>query len=147
MEKKSFFANTLLMLLLVCFVSGCNSDENTSNNFSGYEDVKIQPVDKNGDLYRSWYVNTNTVHVSSDTIFNNEKAIIAHFSDAVSTYNVIKLIGNNYSYDPVNLPDEYNIEGLEIVFSGEVRNCDVCDRAHLPLFLSDLKVKKGGVIK
>lgn len=137
MKKKLFFANTLLMLLLVCFVSGCNSDD-----FSGYEDVKIQPIDKNSDLYRSWYVNTNTVHVSSDTIFNNEKAIIVPFSDAVSTYNVIKLIGNNYSYDPVNLPGEYNIEGLEIVFSGEVRNCDVCDRAHLPLFLSNLKVKK-----
>jgi len=142
MEKKLFHANILLMLLLVCFVSGCNSDD-----FSGYEDVKIQPIDKNSDLYRSWYVSTNTVHVNSVAIFNNEKAIIVPFSDAVSTYNVIKLIGNNHSYYPVNLPDEYNIGGLEIVFSGEIRNCDVCDRAYLPLFLSALKVKKGGVIK
>ncbi len=36
------------------------------------------------------------------------------------------------------MPDEYRIEGVEIVFSGERMNCDTWDVNALPLFLTEL---------
>ena len=49
---------------------------------------------------------------------------------------------------PVNMPEEYRVEGVEIVFSGERINCDTWDVGSLPVILTDLKVKKrSGVIK
>ncbi|MCD7848567.1 MAG: hypothetical protein LUH63_01800 [Parabacteroides sp.] len=49
---------------------------------------------------------------------------------------------------PLNMPEEYKVEGIEIVFSGETRDHPLIDLSGLPLILTDLKVKKNsGVIK
>lgn len=120
------------------FLGGCGSDINPL----AYEEVKLPPLtEEQKALYEkeSTYV---------DKVYKNQKGIMAIRKD--NLYPKIRPLPSDEDYymplSPLNMPEEYRVEGLEIIFSGERINCDVWDVNSLPIVLTRLWVKKNNQI-
>lgn len=129
----------LLLFVSMFFAGGCSSDFNPLD----YVEVKLPPL---SDEQRAFcYAEGNYV----DKVYKNQKGIMAIRGD--DPYVRIRLLPSDSEYymplSPVNMPEEYRIEGIEIVFSGERINCDLWDVGALPVILTDLRIKKSEVIK
>ncbi|MCD7848568.1 MAG: hypothetical protein LUH63_01805 [Parabacteroides sp.] len=137
----------LLLFVPMFFAGGCNSDEDGGFDPSDYMEVELLPLSgehKNyfyTDPWRTWET------------FKNQKGIIVmrELGDEVGELRIETSHSDpqkkQYLGRPLNIPEEYWIEGVEIVFSGETRDHPLIDLNVLPFFLTDLKVKKNGVIK
>ena len=130
----------LLLFVPMFFAGGCSSDFNPLD----YVEVKLPPLSK--EIKEKYYKEPLFV----DKVYKNQKGIMAIRGD--DPYVKIRPLPSDPEYymplGPVNMPEEYRVEGVEIVFSGERINCDTWDVGSLPVILTDLKVKKrSGVIK
>ena len=135
----------LLLFVSMFFSGGCDSDEDGDFDPSDYMVVELSPL---SDEARAKYY---TEPLFVDKVYKNQKGMIVMHDFGNSFHLIIRpLRPESEGYmplTPANMPEEYWIEGTEIVFSGERINCETWDMGSLPLVLTDLKVKKDGVIK
>lgn len=132
----------LLLLVSMLFAVGCDSDEEGGYDPSDYMEVELPQLSEEARIL--CYAEGNYV----DKVYKNQKGIVTKCGD--DSYVWISPLPLELSHMPlvsVNMPEECRIEGVEIVFSGERINCDTWDVLALPIILTDLKVKKSGIIK
>ena len=129
----------LLLFVSMFFAGGCDSDFNPLD----YMEVKLLPLSEENQAF--YYAEGHYV----DKVYKNQKGIMAIRGD--DPYVKIRPLPSDPEYymplGPVNMPEEYRVEGVEIVFSGERINCDTWDVGSLPVILTDLRIKKSEVIK
>ncbi|MCD7848569.1 MAG: hypothetical protein LUH63_01810 [Parabacteroides sp.] len=134
----------LLLFVSMFFAGGCDSDEDGDFDPSDYMEVELSLLSDWAQAF--YYAEDHYV----DKVYKNQKGIMATRGDDPCV-GLRPLPSDSEYYmplAPVNMPEEYMIEGVEIVFSGERINCDYLDVGSLPIILTDLKVKKNsGVIK
>lgn len=132
--------STLLMLTFMLFVGGCDSNEEGGFDMSDYRQVELLPLSDKilNFLYVEPWVTWET--------YKNQKGVIqkATLSADYVSWRV-RLSEDRSIGGPVNIPEEYLIEGVEIIFSGESRDHPLIDMDALPLILTDLKVKKSNI--
>ena len=137
----------LLLFVPMFFVGGCSSDEDGGYDSSDYMEVELPPL--SDEIKERFYVEPWR-HWET---FKNQKGVIVNraFEEGFSVLKVHVLYSDPekiYGFvNPVNMPEEYLLEGVEIVFSGETRDHPTTSFDALPLILTNLKVKKNGVIK
>lgn len=128
----------LLLFVSMFFVGGCDSDEDFKT-FDGYETLKLSEWNDDWNQYFEdpW--------VHWETYKNQEGVISKQFEEVAFG---IKLPGREYSsYFPVNISQVQLEEGMEIIFSGEVRDHPYADFLYLPLILTNIQIKRSSIIK
>ena len=137
----------LLLFVPLFFAGGCNSDEDGDFDPSDYMEVTLPPLsDEHKALFYAepWY---------TWETFKNQKGIVVkrERGDGTTTLKVQILYSDPdkiYGFvGPINMPKEYLLEGVEILFSGEVRDHPTASFSALPLIMTNLRIKKNGVIK
>lgn len=136
----------LLLFVSMFFAGGCNSDEDGGYDPSDYMEVELPPL---SDELKNYFYTDPWRHWEA---FENEKGRVGKFERSDGTvFWGVKLLSRPERFPegyPLNMPEEYKVEGVEFVFSGETRDHPLINLNALPLILTDLKVKKsGGVIK
>ena len=128
----------LLLFVSMFFAGGCSSDFNPLD----YVEVKLPPLsEEHKALFYTEPWNTWET-------FKNQKGIVVkkEFGDGTAELRIQTICsdpGKNYFLGcPLNMPEEYWIEGIEIVFSGETREHPLIDLYPLPLILTNLGIKK-----
>ena len=138
-QKKKGKMRWLLPLLLfvsMFFAGGCDSDEDFKT-FDGYDMLKLSNWN---DEWNQYFEGDWEEYV----VFNNQTGWIKKCLNGVLGISTSK--DEEYTnFLPKNISQNQLEEGLEIIFSGEVRT-PFASIYPLPLFLENIQVKKDKVI-